>query len=75
MKTFVISDLHLGHKNIIKLCDRPFKSLEEMDNVIINNWNKVVTDEDIVYVLGDFAYKGLNAEKYLDKQFKLRLHK
>lgn len=67
MKIFVISDLHLGHKNIIKLCNRPFKTLEEMDNTIINNWNKVVSKEDIVYVLGDFAYKGLNAEKYLDK--------
>lgn len=67
MKIFVISDLHLGHKNIIKLCNRPFKTLEEMDNTIINNWNKVVSKEDIVYVLGDFAYKGLNAEKYLDE--------
>ena len=67
MKIFVISDLHLGHKNIIKLCNRPFKTIKEMNNTIIKNWSKVVTDKDLVYVLGDFAYKGLQAEKYLDK--------
>lgn len=64
-KIFVISDLHLGHKNIIKICNRPFKSVEEMDNTIINNWNTTVSDNDIVYVLGDLAYKNVN--EYLNK--------
>ena len=67
MKTFVTSDLHLGHANIIKMCNRPFKNVEEMDNSIIDNWNKVVGGSDIVYVVGDFAFKGRNAEYYLDK--------
>lgn len=67
MKIFVISDLHLGHANIIKMCNRPFRNIEEMDNKIIENWNKVVGKNDLVYVVGDFAFKGKNAEHYLDK--------
>lgn len=50
-----ISDLHLGDKNIFKLDNRLFKDLDEMHEVLINNWNFVVRDEDIVYILGDFV--------------------
>lgn len=57
MKNYYISDLHLGHYNIIRLCSRPFLSVEEMDETIINNWNKVVKDTDNVYIGGDFCYK------------------
>ena len=52
---FFTSDLHLGHANIIRLCNRPFSSIEEMDATIINNWNKCVHKSDTVYVLGDFT--------------------
>ena len=55
-KTFYISDLHFGHKNIIRYDNRPFKSVEEMDNALIQNWNKVVSNEDIVYILGDISW-------------------
>lgn len=56
MKRFVISDNHFWHFNIIKLCDRPFSSTEEMNETMIENWNSVVSNEDVVYNLGDFAY-------------------
>ena len=56
--TFVISDLHLGHANIIRYCSRPFPhdAAEEMDEVLIRNWNYTVRAEDHVWHLGDFCY-------------------
>lgn len=56
---WVVSDTHFGHNNIIKYCDRPFKDSDEMDEVIVDNWNSVVKDQDIIYHLGD-VYMGDN---------------
>lgn len=50
------SDLHFGHQNIIKFCNRPWKTVEEMNEGLIANWNSVVKDDDIVFDLGDFAF-------------------
>jgi calcineurin-like phosphoesterase family protein len=54
--TFLIADLHLGHKNILKYENRPFANLQEQDKVITFNWNKVVKKEYEVYVLGDISF-------------------
>ena len=65
---YYISDTHLGHYNIIRLCNRPFSSVEEMDETIINNWNNVVKDTDTVYIGGDFCYKsGKDPVEYLKR--------
>ena len=53
---YLISDLHLDHKNIIRYCDRPFSSVEEMNRTIIDNWNEVVEEDDFVYLVGDLAF-------------------
>ena len=55
---FVISDLHLGHANIIRYCSRPFlySMSEEMDSVLIRNWNVVVSSKTPIYHLGDLSY-------------------
>ena len=50
-----MADLHLGHANIIKYCNRPFSSVEEMNDALIRNWNNTIGKEDRVFFLGDFA--------------------
>ena len=62
MTIYFTSDLHLGHKKIIQLSDRPFSSVEEMDTVLINNWNSVVGPDDTVYDLGDTYFA--NPKRY-----------
>ena len=57
MKTFFTSDLHLGHNNIIKYCNRPFKSLEHMNMELIRRWNERIKKEDFVYHIGDFCFR------------------
>ena len=53
---FFTSDLHFGHKNILKYCNRPGNSVEEMDEGLIQNWNNTVGKDDIIFNLGDFAF-------------------
>lgn len=47
------SDLHFGHRNVLKFCDRPWNDEKEMGNGLIENWNNTVGDNDIVFILGD----------------------
>ncbi len=49
------SDQHFGHTRICELAGRPFNSVEEMNAVLVYNWNQRVWADDTVYVLGDFA--------------------
>jgi len=56
--TFFTSDTHFNHANIIRFCDRPFKGVEQMNDVLINNWNNVVGQDDTVFHLGDFCLGG-----------------
>jgi len=58
METWFIGDTHFGHKNILEYEKeaRPFATIEEMHEVMIERWNSVVTSNDIVFHLGDFAF-------------------
>jgi len=58
MAIFFTADTHFGHLNIIKHCRRPFKTLEDMNETLILNWNACVNEDDHVYIAGDFAWRG-----------------
>ena len=57
-KVWFTADTHFGHKNIIRYCLRPFVDVEEMNRVLIENWNSVVGSDDLVFHLGDFSVGG-----------------
>lgn len=72
---FFTSDQHYYHHNIIKYCNRPFTSIQEMNETLIENHNKHVKNDDEVYFLGDFGFSNekniddiltrLNGKKYI----------
>ena len=64
MAVYFISDLHFGHKNILTYDNRPFKTIEEHDKALIENWNNVVSCDDEVYILGDISWH--NATKTIE---------
>ena len=65
---FFTSDLHFGHDNIIRFCNRPFSNADEMDEALINNWNTRVTNNDTVFVIGDLIFRAKKApEEYLSR--------
>lgn len=75
---YYISDTHFEHNNIINFDQRPYGSVAEMRESMIDKWNEIVTDEDEVYILGDFCFskraenwinilKVLKGKKYLIK--------
>ena len=74
-KVFFTSDLHFGHTNIIRFCGRPYTDVKEMNQALIDNWNKAVPEDGIVFVLGDIGFcsvqvlknifNKLNGTKYL----------
>lgn len=66
---YFTADLHFYHDKIIKHTGRPFHNSDEMDQVLIHNWNNAINPDDEVYILGDFTMKGPElATKILQKQ-------
>lgn len=56
MKYWFTSDIHFCHANIIQYCNRPFSSIDEMNQALIERWNARVGPNDTVYLLGDVAF-------------------
>lgn len=61
MTTWFTSDLHFGHKNIITHCDRPWDSVEAMNDGLVQRWNERVEPHDAVFVLGDLVWGSINS--------------
>jgi len=55
MSRYIISDTHFDHNNIIDYEKRPFDSVNKMNNYMINEWNDIVNDDDVVIHIGDVA--------------------
>ena len=55
---FFSADLHFNHFAVIGFCDRPFKTIEDMNEKLINNINQRCKPYDTLYHIGDFAFKG-----------------
>ncbi len=55
---YFTADLHFYHNNAIKFANRPFRTVEQMNMALIDNWNNRVNPNDEIYVLGDFTMKG-----------------
>lgn len=53
---YYIADCHFGHAAVLRFDNRPFDSVEEMEKIMVLNWNSVVKPGDTVYILGDFCW-------------------
>ena len=60
---YFIADTHFFHESVIHFSQRPYENIEEMNRQLIHNWNnKVQSDRDEVYILGDFLYRGTGVQ-------------
>jgi len=64
-KIWFTSDQHFNHDKVLELSNRCFIDIDEMNETIIERWNKVVKPKDKVYTLGDFSFG--NPKPFLDK--------
>ena len=74
MNIFFTADTHFGHAGVLHHCARPWDNVDEMDEALIELWNNKVTKKDLVYMVGDFAWRdhrrylqALNGRKILIK--------
>lgn len=65
---YYTADQHFGHANIIKHCNRPFETVDEMDAYLLEQWNSCVRPNDTIYILGDLFFRNVvPADAYLSK--------
>jgi calcineurin-like phosphoesterase family protein len=73
-RVFVTADTHFGHAAILRLTGRPFKSLQAMDEGLISRWNSKVGPDDLVWHLGDFAYRAEASPESYRARLNGRIH-
>lgn len=74
MTTWYTSDTHFSHKNILQHENRPFDSIEEMDESLIKQWNNTVSSNDTIYHLGDFVFGGITKWENIITRLKGKIH-
>lgn len=74
MNLFFTADTHFGHAKIIQHSRRPFASVEEMDERLIQNWNLIVKPNDTVWHLGDFNFRSQQLTPYYRRRLNGRIH-
>jgi calcineurin-like phosphoesterase family protein len=70
---YITSDLHFGHKNILKFSPDVrghYKDVDDMDRRMIEEWNDIVADQDLIYILGDVSFKGIGPTVEILQQLK-----
>lgn len=72
--TWFTSDLHFWHKNICTYCNRPYSTIERMNQSIIDNWNKKVGQTDDVFCLGDLGFCGIEKLRALLPKLNGKIH-
>jgi calcineurin-like phosphoesterase family protein len=74
-KIWFASDYHFCHANVIKYDGRPFNNVDEMNEILINNWNEVVGDNDVVFYLGDLSFDRAGKDtQAIVKELKGKIH-
>ena len=71
---FFTSDTHFHHENIMRYSNRPFVSIEEHDRTLIENWNKKVPKNGIVYHLGDVGFASSECLNNILSQLNGKIH-
>lgn len=71
---FFTSDTHFNHENVIRFCNRPFESIEQHDETLIDNWNRVVGKNDVVFHLGDVAFGTINKWEQIIPRLNGKIH-
>ena len=64
---YFTADSHFGHANIIKYCNRPFESVQQMDETMLENWNDRIKANDEVYIVGDLMFFCKDPQYYLNR--------
>ncbi len=65
IRVWYTGDTHFGHDRIREYCHRPFRTVKEMNEMLIDNWNGRVKENDAVIFLGDFCIG--DPKQYLSK--------
>ena len=64
---YFTADTHFDHGNIIRFCNRPFATVEKMNETLISNWNRKVHANDTVFIMGDMFFRTTDPEPILQR--------